>query len=76
MTRTLSKAAEGRMLQGVCGGIADYFGWSPFRVRLVFGLGTVISGLIPGVIAYAALSFLMPAPKAEKRFDLERFRVQ
>jgi phage shock protein PspC (stress-responsive transcriptional regulator) len=62
MKRELSKSRTDSSLAGVCGGIAEFFGWSSFRVRLVFVLFLVFSGIVPGVIAYAVLCFLMPWP--------------
>ncbi len=76
MNKKLTKAKEDHSLQGVCGGLAEYLGWSSFRVRLVFSILTFISGFIPGIIVYAILSILMPMPHEEDGFDLNRFRVQ
>jgi phage shock protein C len=48
---------DGRMLAGVCAGIARYFGWSPTTVRLVF----VVTGLFgAGELAYLILWIVMP----------------
>ena len=60
MRRRLSKSIEDYSLQGVWGGIAEYFGWSSFRVRLIFAVFVVFSGFVPGIIVYVVLSFLMP----------------
>ena len=55
----LIRPRRGRVLAGVCAGIADRFGWSRFTVRLLF----VVSMLLPGpqVLLYAALWLLMPS---------------
>lgn len=48
---------QGRILAGVCGGIAQYYGWSPGLVRLVF----VVTGLFgAGELAYIILWLVMP----------------
>lgn len=48
---------QGRMLAGVAGGLAQYYGWSPNLVRLVF----VITGLFgAGELAYIILWLVMP----------------
>ena len=44
---------------GVCGGIAAYFGWSTFIVRLVFFI-LLLPGGLPGLIPYLLLWILMP----------------
>lgn len=49
---------QGRVIAGVCAGIADRFGISRTLVRVVF----VIFGLMgPGVLAYVALWVLIPS---------------
>ncbi|WP_285821140.1 PspC domain-containing protein [Cellulosimicrobium sp. Marseille-Q4280] len=55
---TLSRPRQGRMIAGVCAGIARRFGWSTTVVRVV----TVVSLLLPGpqVLAYLVLWLLMP----------------
>ncbi|MCB7135939.1 PspC domain-containing protein [Cellulosimicrobium marinum] len=55
---SLSRPRQGRVIAGVCAGIARRFGWSPTVVRVV----TVVSLLLPGpqVLAYLVLWLLMP----------------
>jgi phage shock protein PspC (stress-responsive transcriptional regulator) len=53
-----------RMLAGVCGGIADWLGWSPTLVRVLYVLVSVLSAAFPGIIVYIVLWILMPrAPR-------------
>jgi phage shock protein C len=56
--RTLFRPKHGRVLGGVCAGLADYLGWSRGLVRVL----SVASVLIPGpqVLAYIVLWILMP----------------
>ena len=49
-----------KMIAGVCGGIADYFGWPSGRVRLVYVLLSMLSAAFPGVMVYLVLWLLMP----------------
>ena len=58
-TRTLTRPREGRMLAGVCAGLAQRFGWSVGMVRLLF----VLSIILPGsqVLVYLILWLLMPS---------------
>ncbi|MFC8922116.1 PspC domain-containing protein [Cellulosimicrobium sp. NPDC057127] len=55
---SLSRPRHGRMIAGVCAGIARRFGWSTTVVRVV----TVASLLLPGpqILAYLILWLLMP----------------
>ncbi|QWS33326.1 PspC domain-containing protein [Curtobacterium aetherium] len=58
MTNTLSRPRSGRLLAGVCAGIADRFGWSRTGVRVLW----VVLSLFPGPlwIAYVVLWTIMP----------------
>jgi phage shock protein C len=51
------RRGQGRVLVGVCAGLAEHFGWSRGTVRLVF----VITGLFgAGELAYLILWIVMP----------------
>jgi phage shock protein C len=56
---TLVRPRNGRIIAGVCAGIADRYGWDRTAVRLV----AVASCLLPGpqVILYLAAWVLMPS---------------
>ncbi|MGW0432294.1 PspC domain-containing protein [Micromonospora sp. NPDC003197] len=58
MSRKLVRPRAGRMIAGVCAGLARRFGISTGMVRLLF----LLSLLIPGsqVIIYLALWIIMP----------------
>ena len=58
MSRKLVRPRAGRMIAGVCAGLAQRFGMSTGMVRLLF----LLSLLIPGsqVIIYLALWIIMP----------------
>ena len=55
----LQRAAQGRILFGVCAGVARGFGVDVVLVRLVFAALVLIGGGL-GVIAYGALILLLP----------------
>ena len=52
-----------RMLAGVCGGLAEWLGWSPNLVRILFVLLSAVSAAFPGIIVYVVLWMLMPERK-------------
>ena len=54
--------SEDRIIAGVCGGIAEWLDWPPTRVRLLYGLISVLSAAFPGIIVYLILWVLMPGP--------------
>lgn len=56
----LTRSSQDRILAGVCGGLARHLGWSPFRVRLVYVLVSILSAAFPGILVYLLLWFLMP----------------
>lgn len=56
-TEGLVRPRRGRVIAGVCAGIADRFAWSRTTVRVLF----VIFGLVgAGELAYIVLWILMP----------------
>jgi phage shock protein PspC (stress-responsive transcriptional regulator) len=56
---TLSRPRNGRLIAGVCAGLAARFDVSPTLVRVLF----VVSALLPGpqILLYLALWIIMPA---------------
>ena len=54
----LSRPVHGKVVAGVCAGLARRFGLSPTVVRLLFVLSCVLPG--PQVLVYAALWVLVP----------------
>lgn len=58
MSAELVRPKNGKMIAGVCAGIANRYGWDVGRVRLVFVLSCVLPG--PQFLIYLVLWFLMP----------------
>ncbi len=58
MASTLTRPRDGRIIAGVCAGLAQRFGWSVTVVRLIFLLSIVLPG--SQVIVYLILWILMP----------------
>jgi phage shock protein C len=56
--RRLCKSRTDRMIDGVCGGIAGYFGLDPTLVRIAWVLLTLFGG--SGVVLYIAAMIIMP----------------
>ena len=59
----LRRSRHNRVIAGVCGGLAEFFGVSAFWFRLAF-LIALIPGGIPGIGAY--LLFWIIVPKANE----------
>jgi len=58
MEKKLTRSEKERMLGGVCGGLAEYFGFDPTLVRLVFVLPALAGGA--GILVYIVLWIIMP----------------
>ena len=54
----LMRPTNGRMMAGVCAGLANYFGIDPTIVRLVFLVSVLFLGISP--LAYVVLWIVMP----------------
>jgi phage shock protein PspC (stress-responsive transcriptional regulator) len=48
------------MIAGVMGGIAEYVGWSPTWVRVLFVIISSLSAAVPGILIYIILWIIMP----------------
>ena len=58
--KRLYLSSKDKMLFGVCGGIAEYFGTDPTLVRLAWVILTIITGVVPGVAAYVIAAIVIP----------------
>ncbi len=56
----LVRSRRNKILAGVCGGIADWLGWDPTLVRVLYVVVSVLSAGFPGILVYLALWILMP----------------
>ncbi|HEX3732592.1 MAG TPA: PspC domain-containing protein [Mycobacteriales bacterium] len=62
MTKTLTRSRRHKVIAGVCGGLAERFGWSPTGMRLLFLLSCLLPG--PQFVIYIALWILIPKAPA------------
>ena len=58
MQKRLYRTVEGKMIAGVCGGIANYFKIDSSIVRLIWALAILCAGT--GVLAYIVCAFIIP----------------
>lgn len=56
----LKRSRDQRVIAGVCGGIAEWLGWSAGATRLVFVLVSLLSAAFPGILVYLILWIVMP----------------
>ncbi len=62
----LYRSRHHRMLAGVCGGLADWLGWSPTLVRILYVVVSIASAGFPGILVYLILWIAMPNAPAER----------
>ena len=58
MSKNLYKSSTNKMIDGVCGGIAEYFNVDPTIIRLAWILFCAMGG--SGIIAYIIAAIIIP----------------
>jgi phage shock protein PspC (stress-responsive transcriptional regulator) len=56
----LHRSSSNRIIAGVCGGIAEWLGWSPTTVRVLYVVVSILSVAFPGILVYLILWIVMP----------------
>ena len=55
----LRRSNSNRVIAGVCGGLSEFFGISPFWFRLAFLIASIPGG-IPGILIYILCWIIIP----------------
>jgi phage shock protein PspC (stress-responsive transcriptional regulator) len=58
--QALRRSKSNRIVAGVCGGLAEFFGISSFWFRLALVLA-LIPGGVPGILIYLIMMVIMPS---------------
>jgi phage shock protein PspC (stress-responsive transcriptional regulator) len=61
-TQPRLRRSKDRLIAGVCGGIAEWLGWDPTLVRILYVVLSLASAAFPGALAYVILWYVMPKP--------------
>ncbi len=56
----LVRSRRNKMIAGVCGGIAEWLGWDPTIVRILYIVVSLVSVAFPGILVYVVLWIVMP----------------
>jgi phage shock protein PspC (stress-responsive transcriptional regulator) len=56
----LRRSSSDKMIAGVIGGIARYFGFDSTTARILYVILSVISVAFPGILVYVLLWVIMP----------------
>lgn len=59
-TRLLRRSSQDRMIAGVMGGAAQFFGLDPNLLRVIYVIGSVMSAAFPGILVYVLLWLVIP----------------
>ena len=60
LRRPLRRSRRHRMVAGVCGGLAEWLGWDPTLVRVLYVVGSIVSVAFPGILVYLILWIIVP----------------
>ena len=58
--KRLYLSSTDKKIAGVCGGVAEYFEVDSTLIRLAWIVLTVITAIIPGIIAYIIAAIVIP----------------
>jgi phage shock protein PspC (stress-responsive transcriptional regulator) len=61
----LHRSRRHRWIGGVCGGLAEWLGWSPLLVRFLYVVVSIVSVGFPGTLAYLVLWIVIPLEPRE-----------
>ncbi len=64
--KRLTLSQTNKKLSGLCGGIAEYLGIDATVIRLIVLVGTLLTGVLPGLFIYAAASVIVPKAGEEQ----------
>ena len=67
--KRLYRSRRERKLAGVCAGIAEYLEVDPTIARVLYLLGTIMTGFFPGIFIYFAMALIMPVEPLNRDAD-------
>lgn len=70
MQKKLYRSRKFRVLGGVAGGLAEYFGLDPILMRVIFVLFTLINGI--GILLYIILWIIIPEEPLEVAYNIDK----
>src|SRR5213593_5054945 len=70
--RRLRRSRSSRLVAGVCGGLAEYFGLHPAIYRVIFVALTIAGGT--GLLLYAAAALVMPTEGSDESLATQALR--
>ena len=60
LKRPLRRSRSDRMVAGVVGGLAGYFGMDSTLARVLYVVGSIVSAAFPGILVYVIMWVIVP----------------
>ena len=60
LRRPLRRSSRDYLIGGVCGGLAEWLGWDPTLVRVLYVALSVFSAAFPGILVYIIMWIIVP----------------
>ncbi len=60
LNRPLRRSRSDRMIAGVVGGLAQYFGIDSTLARVIYVVGSILSAAFPGALVYVIMWAIVP----------------
>ena len=67
MMKKLYKSESNKQIAGVCGGIGEFIDIDPTLIRVGYVFVTIVTGFVPGLIAYPILAVIIPSKDEVKK---------
>ena len=61
----LRRSRSNKIIAGVVGGLAKYFGIDPTLARVLYVVGSIVSVAFPGILVYVLLWVIIPEDDAQ-----------
>jgi phage shock protein PspC (stress-responsive transcriptional regulator) len=65
--RRLYRSTTDRVFAGVCGGLAEHFGWDPSATRVGYAVLTIFTGIFPMLLLYIVMAIVVPEARGTGR---------
>ena len=72
--KKLTRSRSNRLIGGVLGGFAEYFGWDATLVRVIFVVVSFFSTAFPGILVYILAWILMPDAPTKSHYYSDQTR--
>ena len=59
--KKLYLSSTDKKIAGLCGGIAEYYEADPNVIRFAWVLVTILTGIVPGIVAYIVGIIIVPS---------------